>query len=115
MRYRPDMAFTGSDILRRLGLAPHLTHLSTKQLSRLLERAEITLRKWRSRNFGPPWVYWGSEARYPLDGVADFLNGNNPSPAPRGRRPAVPRERPLLAGPVAAVAVLEDVPPPPES
>lgn len=44
-------------------------YLTAKELSARLRRPDGTLRNWRYRRFGPPWIKLGKEVLYPLAGV----------------------------------------------
>lgn len=48
---------------------PTKHYLTPIELAARLRRPEGTIRNWRHRRFGPPWIKLGKEVLYPLDGV----------------------------------------------
>jgi len=57
-------------------------HLIGEQtLAPLLDVPVQTLRKWRSKNSGPPWIKLERCVKYPVAGVATYLAQNTRQPA----------------------------------
>jgi hypothetical protein len=48
-------------------------YLTESELAAELDYKPDTLRKWRARREGPPWVLIGKTAYYPIDKFKDWL------------------------------------------
>jgi hypothetical protein len=57
--------------------------LSTKELSRLLDIPEGTLRQWRSSGVGPKWHKLRGSVRYDMEHVELFIHESERSPSVR--------------------------------
>jgi hypothetical protein len=63
-------------------------YLTEDQLSIKLGRKKRTLRLWRQRREGPPWVKYGPTIVYPSDEVDPWLRSLIQHPQRRGKRAA---------------------------
>jgi hypothetical protein len=57
---------------------------TTEELGMFLQLSEKTLRDWRYKGYGPPWIKMGKHVRYDVDAVLDWVEGqsmNNPDAA----------------------------------
>jgi predicted site-specific integrase-resolvase len=55
-----------------------------EDLGAFLQVPEKTLRDWRYKGYGPPWLRMGKRVRYDSEAVLDWLDGlatNNPDAA----------------------------------
>ncbi|MFC0547709.1 helix-turn-helix domain-containing protein [Kutzneria chonburiensis] len=55
-----------------------------EDLGTFLQVPEKTLRDWRYKGYGPPWLRMGKRVRYDAKAVLDWLDGlatNNPDAA----------------------------------
>ena len=57
--------------------------LSTKELSRLLDIPEGTLRQWRCSGVGPRWHKLRSSVRYDMEHVGQFIHESERIPSVR--------------------------------
>ncbi|MEV6612142.1 helix-turn-helix domain-containing protein [Kutzneria sp. NPDC051319] len=55
-----------------------------EDLGMFLQLSEKTLKDWRYKGYGPPWLRMGKHVRYDSEAVLDWLEGrstNNPDAA----------------------------------
>jgi Helix-turn-helix domain len=57
--------------------------VSTKDLSRMWDMPESTLRYWRCAGIGPPYVKLGGRIKYDLADVEDYVRANKRKPSVR--------------------------------
>lgn len=57
--------------------------VSTKELSRMWDMPESTLRYWRCAGIGPPYVKLGGRIKYDLPDVEDYVRANKRKPSVR--------------------------------
>jgi len=57
--------------------------LSTKELSKLLDIPEGTLRQWRSSGVGPTWHKLRGSVRYDMEHVDRFIHESERNPSVR--------------------------------
>lgn len=50
-------------------------YMSPQELALELDLAPSTLKSWRVRKYGPPWIKVGREVLYSRDGVRHWLAG----------------------------------------
>jgi hypothetical protein len=55
----------------------------TKELSRMWDMPESTLRYWRCAGIGPPYVKLGGRIKYDLADVEDYVRANKRKPSVR--------------------------------
>jgi hypothetical protein len=75
--------------------------ISEERLAAELNRSETTLRRWRKRGTGPPYVPVGRDIHYRIAAVEAWLIAREQgSPPPDD--PVTPQRRRRLSGPVAS-------------
>jgi hypothetical protein len=50
---------------------------TTEELGMFLQLSEKTLKDWRYKGYGPPWIKMGKHVRYDVDAVLDWLEGQS--------------------------------------
>jgi hypothetical protein len=74
----PDLTLGRSGTTNR---GPHL--VSTKELSKMWDMPESTLRYWRCAGIGPVYVKLGGRIKYDLAGVEAYVRVNKRKPSVR--------------------------------
>jgi hypothetical protein len=63
-------------------------YLTEEQLARETDKSCRTLRAWRQKRIGPPFVMWGATVLYPRDGFSAYLKSLEQAPRLRNGKGA---------------------------
>src|SRR5437764_11618462 len=74
--------------------APHI--LSSRDAARYIAKSEITLRQWRTRGMGPPYIRQGRSISYLKSDLDRYLEEHRCGGGPRAEPAPQPEEAPRL-------------------